>query len=286
MGYLKDISSSEYAAKDVALMNRMQGVSNQSSVGYILATNAPQIFGIFGNLTMKALEKSDKSEGDSNDTDAVKREALENEKKDLLSALECESIDEFNGILNTLAGNITNLESSINTLSSSYNTKLENRNQTKDKLEAQYRAGEITEEEYAKADKEISDIDKELEQEKSDIEAKTQELQKLNKEYQDKQAKMQKVVDIQRKLDTLDNGGVKEKTSGMKEFTKALEKWQKAGNSDDKKALAEAAKKAFDDLQNNKDITVPQSVIKLYQLYDQDLNNDINGKREDLYQAS
>lgn len=283
MGYLREIGNSEYAANDTALWNRMNGNDIQSPLEYIFSTNSPQIISTFGNLTMKIFDKGEKSEDSVSDKDAVKREALENEKADLLASLECESIDEFNGILNTYATDITNKQGELTTQKTAYETSKQEYGQKLNALNEEYTSGQITSEEYSQRLEELKKEEAELEKAEQEIQTKETELQELNKEYQAKQTKMQKVVDIQRKIDTLDNGGVKEKTSGMKEFTKALEKWQNAGSNDDKKALAEAAIKAFDDLQNNKDIKVPQSVIQLYKLYDQDLNNDVNGKREDLY---
>ncbi len=57
MGYYTEISNSEYAAKDTALINRMQGNDSHSIVGAMLATNATNILGagltIFGKLTAK-----------------------------------------------------------------------------------------------------------------------------------------------------------------------------------------------------------------------------------------
>lgn len=60
MGYYSDIRNSQYAAKDTALINRMQGVTNHSPLGAMLATQAPNAImnilsgnSIFGNLTLK-----------------------------------------------------------------------------------------------------------------------------------------------------------------------------------------------------------------------------------------
>ena len=58
MGYYTEISNSEYAAKDTALINRMQGNDSHSIVGAALATNAGNILNlgmsIFGKITAKS----------------------------------------------------------------------------------------------------------------------------------------------------------------------------------------------------------------------------------------
>ncbi len=44
MGYYTELSSSQYAAKDTALYNRMNGVTNHSMLGAILSSNTMNIF--------------------------------------------------------------------------------------------------------------------------------------------------------------------------------------------------------------------------------------------------
>lgn len=57
MGFYREISNSEHAAKDTALINRMQNNDNHSVAGVLLATNAGNILdaglSIFGKLTAR-----------------------------------------------------------------------------------------------------------------------------------------------------------------------------------------------------------------------------------------
>jgi len=46
MGYYTEISNSQYAAKDTALQNRLNGVQGHTLLGVMLSSNATGIFGL------------------------------------------------------------------------------------------------------------------------------------------------------------------------------------------------------------------------------------------------
>ena len=50
MGYYTDISNSQYAAKDTALYNRLNGVSGHTFLGTFLVSNTTNIFGMAAQL--------------------------------------------------------------------------------------------------------------------------------------------------------------------------------------------------------------------------------------------
>lgn len=50
MGYYRDISNSQYAAKDTALYNRMNGVSGHTFLGAFLVSNTTNIFGMAAQI--------------------------------------------------------------------------------------------------------------------------------------------------------------------------------------------------------------------------------------------
>ena len=92
MGYYSDIRNSQYAAKDTALINRMNGVSNHSAIGAMLATQAPNAImnilsgnSIFGNLTLKK-------------NSASEEEAIQDIQKEQETNQQISDIKDFNKI--------------------------------------------------------------------------------------------------------------------------------------------------------------------------------------------
>ena len=101
MGYYSDIRNSQYAAKDTALINRMNGVSNHSAIGAMLATQAPNAImnilsgnSIFGNLTLKK-------------NSASEEEAIQDIQKEQETNQQISDIKDFNKARSAFCANKT-----------------------------------------------------------------------------------------------------------------------------------------------------------------------------------
>ena len=75
MGYYTEISNSQYAAKDTALYNRLNGVNGHTFLGTFLVSNTTNIFGmaaqaIGNNWSEKGDVTGPETETDTVDTDA------------------------------------------------------------------------------------------------------------------------------------------------------------------------------------------------------------------------
>lgn len=75
MGYYTEISNSQYAAKDTALYNRLNGVNGHTFLGTFLVSNTTNIFGMAAQaIGNNGSEKGDvtgpETETDTVDTDA------------------------------------------------------------------------------------------------------------------------------------------------------------------------------------------------------------------------
>ena len=90
MGHLSEITYSQNAAKDVALNNRLNGVTNHSAIGYMVATELPglvtSIFegkSIFGDLTLGSKSKSNEPEEVKDNGEVVQNQksAIQNYKQ-------------------------------------------------------------------------------------------------------------------------------------------------------------------------------------------------------------
>lgn len=69
MSHLSEITYGQNAAKEVALNNRLNGVTNHSAIGYMVATELPGLVtsvfegkSIFGDLTLGSKSKSNEPE--------------------------------------------------------------------------------------------------------------------------------------------------------------------------------------------------------------------------------
>ena len=82
MSYLRDISNSEFAAKDIALKNRMAGVRNDSFLGVTLTTTlATTLPSVFLAVTQKIASNADGKGGDDKSVDTNKNTLKEYNKK-------------------------------------------------------------------------------------------------------------------------------------------------------------------------------------------------------------
>lgn len=78
MGHYTEISNSQYSAKDTALYNRMNGVSNHSMLGAILSSNTMNIFSL---ATSFAGNSNSGNDVVGSDVDAENYDAKETQTK-------------------------------------------------------------------------------------------------------------------------------------------------------------------------------------------------------------
>ena len=320
MGYFIDIHNSANRAQGVAFINEQNGVQGSDSWKGELAVGAVNsVFQfIFSNIGVwagdsdgRATSSSQSSETTTSvdTTDDAQKAQLEQEKAQLFSQLPDgapQDSSQFNNYLNEKNRKMESSKQELEALQAQ-NTRLAQENLTLsteigelgDKITAltqdlQMNASGNTPE-Y------VDNINEQIEQLKLQKEAKESRL-RINKEtiennnntvipaydkdftqasdeYKNAQPIMEKIVNVEKQIQNIENGGVQEKARKLKSFTEALQAWKNAPDGSDKKALAQDVVDAFGDMKNK----VSPSTIKLYQLYDQDLNNDINGTKADIY---
>lgn len=113
MGYYTDISNSEYAAKDVALQNRMNGVNGHTAFGVAAATLAPQLLTLTIGKILNGTEKEGKG-GVDNETSSEDQQRAELNKK-LKKALNAIGAD-----------NEKQIDAKLAEAQNDYNTKITN----------------------------------------------------------------------------------------------------------------------------------------------------------------
>ena len=84
MGYYTEISKSEYAAKDVALYNRMNGVSGHTVAGVVATQVAPQLLQFTIGRILSGSEKNENETNTGNSSENTERTRLQKELKSVL----------------------------------------------------------------------------------------------------------------------------------------------------------------------------------------------------------
>ena len=177
--------------------------------------------------------------------------------------------DEAEGEINNKNSEITGLQGELGSLQDALTAKL----------------GEL----QGASEEDKAGIQAEVEKLKSDIKAKEKEIETaqkeaktlaadyekqinaLGKEYNKLSNKMQQVLDLDRQISDMEDGGVSSKTDDLKTFSKAADAYRKAmKNPNDEKGLKEAAKELKDTYENLGDNVTP-SITKLYELYSGDI---------------
>lgn len=321
MGYFLDIHNSANRAQGVAFINQQNGVQGSDSWKGELAVGAVNsvfqfVFSKVGNWVGdsdgRATSSSQSSETTTSvdTTDDAQKAQLEQEKAQLFSQLPDgapKDSSQFNNYLNEKNREISRLEGEKSQnleRITTYQNKISDTKLDIVSLQGQREdlcndlrmaSSDGSTQEYIEAIKaDIAEIDRQLRDKNmivkqnerfiSELNEKTlpqceREIAALTQNYNDAQPIMEKIVNVEKQIQNIENGGVQEKARKLKSFTEALQAWKNAPDGSDKKALAQEVVNAFGDMKNK----VSPSTIKLYQLYDQDLNNDIKGTKADIY---
>lgn len=321
MGYFLDIHNSSNRAKDVAFINEQNGVKGSDSwKGELAVVGLTSIFQYtLSNIGNCVGDKESSATSSSTSTgvsapddtvDDAKKAQLEEQKAQLFAQLPegaPQDSKEFNNYLNNQNDEIVRCQSEkeadektlkdtqdqISTLNNDIANLNTKKSELLNDLNIAQKNGSSAEDiqtinnEIQEIERQINDKNKEKQTCEGTIQNLTtniipkheQDITKLRNNYNQAQPIMEQIVNIEKQIKNIDNGGVEEKAKSLKSFTEALKAWKNAPEGAERRALAQEVVDAFDKMGNK----VSASTIQLYQLYDQDLNNDINGKREDIY---
>lgn len=291
MGAISDGSAKIYTLRngeqiDVAKENRLRGASSHSLLGLTLAQLGPSIFMKVASHTAAKIENKSKNVT----TEEAKEETLKELQKErhvLMEQIGAKETTEFNTIQDDKLNEIKSLkdeaDSEIQTKNSEITGLQGELGSLQDALTA--KLGEL----QGASEEDKAGIQAEVEKLKSDIKAKEKEIETaqkeaktltadyekqinaLGKEYNKLSNKMQQVLDLDRQISDMEDGGVKSKTGDLKTFSKAVDAYRKAmKNPNDEKGLKEAAKELKDTYENLGDNVTP-SITKLYELYSGDI---------------
>lgn len=271
---------------DVAKENRLRGNDEHTLLGLTLAKLGPSVF---GNLAERVAAKV---ESKSNDvpSEETKDETIKNLQKErhvLMEQIGAKETTEFNriqdeklkeieklksevdGEIQKKNSEITGLQGELSGLQETLNSKLAELAQAPEENKASIQA-EIKQ---IKADikakeKEIETAQKEAKKLAADYETK---INALGKEYNTLSSKMQQVLDLDRQISDIEDGGVSSKTEDLKSFSKAADTYRKAmKNPNDEEGLKKAAKELKDTYEGLGENVTP-SITKLYELYSGDI---------------
>ena len=236
MGFYTEISNNkEYAAKDTALHNRMNGVSGHSAAGAIISQEAPGLFkGVaskIGNLLNGSEANNESDAAGADKSEQAQREELQ---KQLKSALREIGAEDENGINEAVHMQQTERDVKVEAAQTevdSYRLGTDKYSVEINELQGQIVTGEeLTPEQQANNEKIQSKIEK-LEAKREDALQKAQanlektiqtEDAKVNQVY----TKAQEAIVILEKLEKLNYEGinedvkVEEKTEALADFTK------------------------------------------------------------------
>ncbi len=274
MGYYTEISKSEYAAKDVALYNRMNGVSAQKTTGVAIAEAIPSIF---MTLTTKIAERQ-KNENNESENISVDTERTRLQKE-LKTALKDIGVEHEKDIETKLVetrtegqNNIANAQKNVNQYKTieQYDADIEN-------LQSALNSLNDTNDPDGTKRKEI---EKQIETLQADKKARQDAENELRKVTETENAKLVKLNqkateanDIIKQLNALDDNSVEKQETAKVEsqynelqtFNDAYKNYKKAPSKETALALQKAYQDCPQDSPNYKNIST------LYKMYQKDV---------------
>ncbi len=292
MGAIADRSAEIYTKysdgtqKNIADINRANGNDKHALLGLTLAKVTPSVF---GNLAVCVAAKVESKSNDVS-SEETKKETLKNLQKErhvLMEQIGAQETSEFNtiqdnklkeienlkskadGEIQNKNSEITGLQGELSGLQETLNSKLAELAQAPEENKASIQA-EIKQ---IKADikakeKEIETAQKEAKKLAADYET---QINALGKEYNSLSSKMQQVLDLDRQISDIEDGGVSSKTEDLKSFSKAADAYRKAmKHPNDEEGLKKAAKELKDTYEGLGENVTP-SITKLYELYSGDI---------------
>lgn len=290
MGAISDGSAKIYTKNsdgtqiDIAKEKQKSGESNHTAAGVVLSQLGPSIF---LKLTEHATSKINNKNEISEETKEENIKELQKQRHVLMEQIGTKETSEFDtiqdeklneikslraeadGEIQTKNSEIGSLQNELASLQETLNGKLTELAQAPEENKAGIQA-EIKE---IKANIEAKEKEiKTAEAEKTTLNADYEkQINSLGKEYNSLSNKMQQVLDLDRQISDLQDGGVSSKTNDLKSFSKAADTYRKAmKNPNDEEGLKKAAKNLKDTYDSLEDNVTP-SITKLYNLYSGDI---------------
>ncbi len=277
MGYYTEISNNkEYAAKDVALYNRMNGVSGHTVAGVVLSQTLPSIF---MTLTTKIAERSqNENEGSENISVDTERTRLQQELKNVLKDIGVSHEKDIDTKLSEVRaegqGNIAKAQENVNKYKTveQYDADIKSQQNTLNAL------NDTNDPDGTKR----KEIEKQIETLQADKKARQDAENELRKVTETETAKLEKLNqkaveanDIINQLNALDNNNVENQETAKVEsqynelqaFTEAYRNYKKAPSKETALALQKIYQDCPMDSPNYKNIST------LYKMYQKDIES-------------
>lgn len=276
MGYYTEISKSEYAAKDVALYNRMNGVSGHTVAGVVATQVAPQLLQFTIGRILSGSEKNENETNTGNSSENTERTRLQ---KELKSALKDIGVDHEKDIETKIAevrtegqNNIAKAQENVNKYKTveQYDADIENQQNALNSL------NDTNDPDGTKR----KEIEKQIEALQSDKKARQDAENELRKVTEAENAKLIKLNqraedanDIIKQLNALDNNSVEKQETAKVEsqynelqtFNDAYKNYKKSPSKETALALQKAYQDCPQDSPNYKNIST------LYKMYQKDV---------------
>lgn len=282
MGAISDGSSKIYVKRDdgttidIARENRLRG-NAQHSWGVALAQGVPSLFMCLGSKIGESNSSPSGTDDGKNQSD-TKEKQLEEKRNSILLTL---NVDR------NLSGD--ELVTKFNELQTEHTEKITQiQNETANKIDPINAEITALSNEIAKLDTvtdkaTIEETQKKIKLKQEEIKnLKTkaaEDIKKAQKEWNEKSKLMQEVLEIDRQLADIADGGVGKATGNLKKFNKAADKFRKnymKGGTVSQKATeaAKELKKAYEDF----GAETPSSVTSLWNLYKDEVEQIIKQK--------
>ena len=276
MGLYKDISNSEYAAKDTALYNRMNGVQKHSVIGLAATQIAPQLLTFTIGKLLNGSKKADDIETSNvNQSEDAKREQLNKDLDKILNEIGAKNERDINEAVsrkqdksnekiakkeNEINGLAENLATATNALNELKAKTFDSTNDPDGSLKAE------NDKQIKAKEKEIDNLNKKLETAKAElnetVETEKAELQKIENKANEAYKIIEELTELN-KRDDKDTVVVAEKQEALKGFNEARKAFLTATTPEDKKTYAKKLQELYE--ANPNDATIKFAYEKMLQ---------------------
>lgn len=265
MGRITDGSAEKYVIDesgkkvDVARENRLRGVSGHSVLGASLAQGLPSLFMCVG------AKIADGNSSRSEDTPESKETQLKEKRENLLRKLNIDPNTTGEALITAFNKNQQKYQDEITRITSDSTSTIKNlQGDVASSTEELARLTPGTQD-YKNKEQEIQNLQKEI---KAEQKKAADEIKEFQKKWSYESDIMQQVIDIDKQIASLADGGVGEKTDNLKKFNNAANNFRKnymKGGviTDNAKNAAKELKEAYEGFGDK----APNSVTSLWKLY-------------------
>ena len=270
-----DISNSEYAAKDTALYNRMNGVQKHSVAGVVATQIAPQLLTFTIGKLLNGSKKADDAEtSNANQSEGAKREQLNKDLDKILNEIGAKNERDINEAVSRKQDKsnekIAKKENEVNDLAKNLATVTNALNELKAKTfdstnDPDGSLKKANDKQINDKEKEIESLNKKLEKAKTElnktVETEKAELQKIENKANEAYKIIEELTELNKVNDK--DTVVKEKQEALKGFNEARNAFLVAATPEDKKKYAKKLQDLYE--ANPNDATIKFAYEKMLQ---------------------